>query len=500
MSYASTAYSGQLFFDKIYANQLYQEGRPLSTPSESGGIDVSSIPGLPADKIVSGDFHVGSFATNIVSTSNLLYNVGSSNYAWKEMHAGLVVSSNLGVGTAAPAEVLHVAGGNARFDSNVIINGTLNVAGAINYTTSSELLVEDLHVTLASSSNATDESASGAGILVQGTDYSNAVDSLSFTWNSASNGDYWLAKGGDLAIAAGDSNFVRVSADASGALSFLNDAEGTPALIADSLIPSGSNSDIGSSNAPWKTIYGATVVTDQIGVGTDAPAAALHVADGNVQFDGNLLVKGKLEMEGEVVFLNSSELLVEGTHITLATSSNATDETADSSGIYVMGSNYATDQSSISFTWNQDASNGDYWLAKGGALGFEGDSNTISLSGDVDGNVMLASGGSVPHIGVSLVPGTDGLNLGSEVLTWERVYATGATLGGAALSGDLDMSSNAILSTGDLGTSSNPLTAAYIDSVEVGSSLVVTSNATTSIGTDLLPLYNTCDLGSDSNS
>ncbi|GAQ92649.1 hypothetical protein KFL_010840010, partial [Klebsormidium nitens] len=226
----------------------------------SGGITSSN--GLT---VAAGTATFGSnlVASGPITGSNGLTIVGGSvSFASNLTVAGAIVSSN-GVTGSSFSTTGAISAGTGNFSGDVTVSGNFNVGGRIDYVSTSELLVADKHITLASSSNPTDALASGAGLYIQGSNYAASNSTISFTWNTGANGNYWLTKGGNVALqGTSGSKMVTLSTASDGSLKLLSD-DGTTATstaaLGVPLIPASSALDIGSSSNLWGTLYASSI-------------------------------------------------------------------------------------------------------------------------------------------------------------------------------------------------------------------------------------------------
>ncbi|GAQ89844.1 hypothetical protein KFL_005680130 [Klebsormidium nitens] len=394
--------------------------------------------------------------------------LGSSNAPWDTLY-----SRRVGVGTSNPQASLHVANGDARFDSNVTINGRLDVKGPINYVTSTDLLVEDRTITLAQSDSPSDVNADGAGIRVMGDDFADDPGAISFTWNDV-DGGVWLAKGGAVGLQAG-SNQIRFTGGGAGGLRIVDEDSSTVAFDMP-IVPVGSNT-LGTASDAWETLYANTGHFYQLG-SADDPLQSLYTSVASI--------KDELSVD-------------EGGTITLSA-----DVLSGSNGTYDLGSD--------SNTWKSvhavDATLSGPLIAGGATLSGDLDmrSNSISCSGDLGSlnDPLQTLYTSVASIKNELSVDEGGtITLSADVLSGIDATLSGPlTAGGATLSGDLDMGSNSISCAGNLGTlASLAAETADLGSLEVSEQFNVRDGSTTSLAAPLIPgSNNQYDVGSVSNS
>ncbi|GAQ92662.1 hypothetical protein KFL_010860050, partial [Klebsormidium nitens] len=253
------------------------------------------------------------------------------------INGGAFVGTSMSVGTGS------VSGGAGSFSGDVTVSGKLLVGGSIDYISTSELLVADKHVTLAATSNPTDATASGAGLYVQGSNYAASNATLSFTWNQGCNGNYWLPKGGNLALpGTAGSKMVTLSTTSNGALQLLSD-DGTSAtstaLVGVSLIASGSNLDLGSTSNAWSTLYASNVGTSAKRVATiyassvDAGAGAFG---SNVGVTGSLVAANGLTSSNGLT-VSSGTLTLPASSVVNAAITSGLDATKITTGTFGVG-------------------------------------------------------------------------------------------------------------------------------------------------------------------
>jgi hypothetical protein len=247
------------------------------------------------------------FATSLYPGSNSLYDIGTSSNLWRNVYA-----TNVAIGTGLTTSNLTVNGGVSlpaasipsaavasldgskitgtlavgSFGSNSItttgsltvasgsisgdlsVNGNINVGGRIDYISMSELLVADKHITLASSSNPSDAAANGAGLYIQGSNYATSNSAISLTWNTGANGNYWLPRGGSLAVQGASAPLmVTLSTDSNGSLKILSDDSTNPtrtAAFGVPLLPASSSLNIGSASNAWGTVFASNVNATQL--------------------------------------------------------------------------------------------------------------------------------------------------------------------------------------------------------------------------------------------
>jgi hypothetical protein len=189
-----------------------------------------------------------------INTQNSSINAGTAGIS-----GGSFTGTTLSTGTGS------ISGGAGNFSGDLSVGGNLNVSGRVDFVNSSELLVADKHITLASTSNATDALASGAGIYVHGSNYATSNSSISLTWNTGCNGNYWMHKGGNLAISGtSNSKMVTLSTAVDGSLKLLSDdgsSSTSTAVFGTALIASSSNLDIGTTSNVWGNIYAISLGT-----------------------------------------------------------------------------------------------------------------------------------------------------------------------------------------------------------------------------------------------
>ncbi|GAQ91715.1 hypothetical protein KFL_008380060 [Klebsormidium nitens] len=204
-----------------------------------------------------GAIYAGSLSTsNAISGGALI--VTSLSTSGGAISAGTITGTSLSAGTGS------VNGGTGNFSGSVTVNGDLQVGGVLNYISSTTLQVQDKNIVLATSSNATDALASGAGLYIQGAGYSNSNNAISWTWNTGSNGNYWLPRGGNISLlgVAGSTKMVSLVTSADGSFKLLSDDGSTAtstALFGTPLLANSSNLDVGSTSNVWGTVYATTL-------------------------------------------------------------------------------------------------------------------------------------------------------------------------------------------------------------------------------------------------
>jgi hypothetical protein len=202
------------------------------------------------------------FAGLVTASNGLTVAAGSTSFASNLTVLGPLVASNSIVGASFDTTGAMTAGSGS-FAGNVTVNGDFSVGGRIDYISTSELMVADKHITLASSATPTDAGASGAGMYVQGSNYATSNSTISLTWNTGVNGNYWLTKGGNVALqGTSNSKMVTLSTSADGSLKLLSDdgvSAATTAAFGVPLVPASSTMDIGTSSSPWGTVYATSI-------------------------------------------------------------------------------------------------------------------------------------------------------------------------------------------------------------------------------------------------
>jgi hypothetical protein len=289
----------------------------------SGSISGGGISGTSASLL-------GQLTCKAIDTQGCNISAGGIN-------GGAFDGSSMSVGTGS------VSGGSGSFSGDVTVSGKLQVGGSIDYISTSELLVADKHVTLAATSNPTDATASGAGLYVQGSNYAASNATLSFTWNQGCNGNYWLPKGGNLALpGTAGSKMVTLSTTSNGALQLLSD-DGTSststALVGVSLIASGSNMDLGSTSNAWSTLYASNVGVSAKRVATiyassiDAGAGAFG---SNVGVTGSLVAANGLASSNGLT-VSSGTLTLPASSVVNAAIASGLDATKITTGTFGVG-------------------------------------------------------------------------------------------------------------------------------------------------------------------
>ncbi|GAQ93682.1 hypothetical protein KFL_018100010, partial [Klebsormidium nitens] len=259
-----------------------------------GLLDSNLVPDLAATKIVSGSFVVGSFATPIDAGSNSL-TVGSIRSAAIDTSDHDI---NAGSGTVSAASLVasnqistsNLTASTGEFSGGLVVRGNLNVVGSLDYIDSTALSIADKNVILAKTSNPTDALADGAGLFVCGSDFPTSNDAVSFTWNIGSNGDYWLTKGGALAIRSSNGSNATISAGPTGSL-LLSSDDGVHSKatlkFGSSLLPDSSSVDhmigsnslsltgpVASSSARASAVYSTTTDATSLVVGSNLTLSA----------------------------------------------------------------------------------------------------------------------------------------------------------------------------------------------------------------------------------
>jgi hypothetical protein len=210
--YASRGAAEKAAFRELNVTTFRVHGLPLTDVATSasatdlkyGLLDSNLVPDLAAIKIVSGSFVVGAFATPIDAGSNSL-TVGAIHSAAidtgdHDIDAGSGTISASSLVASGEVSASNLAASTGEFSSDLTVRGNLNVIGSLDYINSTALSVADKNVILAKTSDPTDALADGAGLFVCGSAYPDSNDAVSFTWNIGSNGNYWLTKGGGLAL------------------------------------------------------------------------------------------------------------------------------------------------------------------------------------------------------------------------------------------------------------------------------------------------------------
>jgi hypothetical protein len=249
---------------------------------------------------------LGSISTNSLTASNGISGgaiTGTSlSTTGGSLTAGAISGTGLSVGTGANSA------GTGNFSGSMTVNGDLQVGGVLNYINSTSLQVQDKNITLAISSNATDALAIGAGFFVQGAGYSTSNSTISLTWNTGSNGNYWLSKGGNISLlgVSGSTKMVSLVAASDGSFKIMSDdgvTVPTTALLGTSLLASSSNLDVGSTSNGWGTLFATNVGTSNKPVSTifAASLSSGAVSCGAITTNNSNLTCGTESITGGVI-------------------------------------------------------------------------------------------------------------------------------------------------------------------------------------------------------
>ncbi|GAQ93683.1 hypothetical protein KFL_018100010, partial [Klebsormidium nitens] len=312
-----------------------------------GLLDSNLVPDLAATKIVSGSFVVGSFATPIDAGSNSL-TVGSIRSAAidtsdHDIDAGSGTVSAASLVASDQISTSNLTASTGEFSGGLVVRGNLNVVGSLDYIDSTALSIADKNVILAKTSNPTDALADGAGLFVCGSDFPTSNDAVSFTWNIGSNGDYWLTKGGALAIRSSNGSNATISAGPTGSL-LLSSDDGVHSKatlkFGSSLLPDSSSVDVGSSNDRWGNFYGSNarlsgaITSGSISIGSNSLSLTGPVASSSAR--------------ASAIYSTTTDAtsLVVGSNLTLSAGS-----TTSVSADVLPGSNGAYDVGASSNAW-----------------------------------------------------------------------------------------------------------------------------------------------------
>jgi hypothetical protein len=248
--YASATNAGTL----AVSNSSALSGALTCTTINTRGSNVTLGSGSLTAGAISGSIGmlIGTLTCVAINTQNNANSAGT----WA-ISGGSLTGSALSVGTDA------ISGGSGTFSGNVSVGGNLLVSRTIDYINSTQLMVVDKTVTLASTSNATDALATGAGMYSKGTNYATCNCSISLPWNTGCNGSYWLPKGGNLALpGTAVSKMITFSTLSNGALNMLNDdgqSATSAAMFGNSIVGTSSTLNLGSAANLWGTVYATSL-------------------------------------------------------------------------------------------------------------------------------------------------------------------------------------------------------------------------------------------------
>jgi hypothetical protein len=182
---------------------------PLITSSGSvegtSGLTLTTGSGAIALEPASGQ----AVSTNakILTTNGLLESTVASTYSTDAGDLTLSTAGNLVVTaplitqshiTSSASQPLVLSGSSG----TVQIEGNLQVSGTLEQVNTTQLNVQDKTILLAGSAGS-DALASGAGIVIDGSEYSTKADAVSFLWSTAANNAphaFWSTSGGDFAF------------------------------------------------------------------------------------------------------------------------------------------------------------------------------------------------------------------------------------------------------------------------------------------------------------
>ena len=209
----------------------------------------------------------------------------------------------VGIGTLAPAALLHVAGA-AKIDSNLTVDGNLTVNGTSTIIESTTLTVDDKNIELGTVASPTDATADGGGITLKGAsdykiEWKNATDK--WTFNQGIHVDVGnLVVDANVGVGeatptstAGVARFIEVS-DASSAGIVMDDTGGTEFAIysADNYL-----NFVSEANSRAKLSDDG-----KFGLGVD-PQRLLHVG-GDAEVDGDLYCNDDVKLNSDSAVLN----------------------------------------------------------------------------------------------------------------------------------------------------------------------------------------------------
>jgi fibronectin-binding autotransporter adhesin len=366
-----------------------------------------------------------SFAGLVTASNGLTVAAGSTSFASNLTVLGPLVASNSIVGASFGTTGAMTAGSGS-FAGNVTVNGDFSVGGRIDYISTSELMVADKHITLASSATPTDAGASGAGMYVQGSNYATSNSTISLTWNTGVNGNYWLPKGGNVALqGTSNSKMVTLSTSADGSLKLLSDdgvSAATTAAFGVPLVPASSTMDIGTLSSPWGTVYATSIGTASRLVPVFSSTLACTSLSGSTGTFTGALTCTNITATG-TVSLPASSLGVAAISglAAVATSGSAADLSTGLLALARVPNLPASQITSGTF------SVGAFGSANISTSGTIGGASSLSILGGITGTTGTFSGsvstGAITASG-AVNPNADStLNLGASGTRWANVYA-----------------------------------------------------------------------------
>jgi hypothetical protein len=541
--YVSRGAAGKATFRELNVTLFKVNGATLAdvatlasaTDLKYGLLNSNLVPDLAASKLVSGSFIVGSFATAIDAGSNSL-SVGSIHSAaidtgGHDIDAGSGTVTASSIVASGQVSTSNLAASTGEFSSDLVVRGNLNVIGSLDYIESTALSIADKNVILAKTSSPTNTLADGAGLYVCGSEFPTSNDAVSFTWNTGSNGNYWLTKGGALAIRSSNGCNATISAGPTDALLLHTDDGVYPKgdlKFGSSLLPDSLGVDVGSSNDRWGNFYGSnarlsgTITSGSISIGSNSVSLTGSVASASARASavysttidaGSFVVGSNLSLNpGARTSLSADVLLGSNAAYDIGASSNAW------KNLYAGSASLSGSLSASGATLSAPLALGSNDISTTGAISSLNSREAALYSGIVDSGTLKANSnltlatGSTTSLSTNVLPGSDAAyDIGASSNAWKNLYAGSATFSGslsangAILSAPLALGSNDISTTGAISSSSNRAAALYSGTVNFGtlkanSNLTLSTGSTTSLSADVLPGSNAAyDLGPSSN-